>query len=743
MNKISAKHTVLSKAVAMSSPIMNAKNSISADGELLLYGVIGDWWDGLDAQTIVSQLEQFSGNEIVVRINSPGGSVVEGLAMYNRLKQSSKRVVVYIDGMAASMGCAIAMAADHIYIPSNALMMMHKPSVDYVGGNEMDLRDIADELKNLEASYIQLHVDKTGKAFEEIEALIADGKNHYFRGQDAIDYGLADSLIETVALSAAACAQFKALDIPAPYQQTLFNKTAAAAAKPQEDDCMWLKIKAKRGGWHYVPAVSAALTGSFSSVEEAVAELKGALKIDNVEALITGKTECDVETLEAMAAHFGLEPNVANNEPATPTVSGAQAVQDERNRVKDLRAIAAQASIDDAELNDWIDSGVQIAEARAKALDAVANRDAQFTPTASIRTGGHVGAQGMRAAMVNAMLNRAAPGRYELTEDGRDFRGMQLADMVSASLEAAGATVRGRSRSELVAMAMNTTSDFPLILQDVANKTLRDAYAEAPVTYKMVAAQSSASDFKAKHSLQLGGGSALEKVNESGEFENGTVSESGESYKLETYGKIFNFTRQLLINDDLSALTRFMAQIGRAAGRKENALTWGLVKSNPSLAKDGPVYSTGAARKNQFSGTGITETELSAGRKLLRQMKGLDGEVLNVLAKYLVVGSERETAAQKILGAIQPDSATSFNPFAKSMEHIVEPLLDGVANNPWYLFADPSDAPVLEYCYLDGEAGPYLETKWGFETDGMSLKVRHDFGVGFVDFRGSAKCTGA
>lgn len=729
--------------------MLDARNSISAKGELMLYGDIGDWWDGLDAKTIVEQLNSLPGDEIVVRIQSRGGSVDEGMAMYNNLKQSAKRVIVYIDGIAASMACAVAMAGDVVYIPSNGLMMMHKPLVDRVGGNEADLRDFADELLNYEESYIDIHVEKTGKTFDEIKNLIADRKNHYFRGQAAIDFGLADELIGGVELDSVARAKFSEYDIPKQFVASLFKKPAAAAAQTQEENDMF-KIKAKKGGWHYVPAINAALNGTFAKVEDAVTALGSSIAVANRADVLAGKAECDDETLKALAAHFGIEPPTPGQQQQPAAQAGAgnnltpvEAVAQERTRVRDLRAVAAAAKIDEKDVNAWIDNGITVAEAREKALEIVAKRDAAGAPTSFIRTGSHVGREGMRGAMANALLHRVAPGKHKLDDNGKDFRGMSLMDMVSASLQAAGESVQGKTKTELVALAMHTTSDFPLILQDVANITLRNAYQEAPSTYRMIAVQTTATDFRAKNSVQIGVGTGLEKVNEAGEFKQGTVSEGGETYKLATYGKIFNFSRQLLINDDIGALTRFMNTIGNSAGRLENQIVWGLVKANPNLRDGTAVYAAGDKRKNLIAGAAIDETVLSNARKAMRQMKGLDGEHLNVSAKYLVVNSERETAAQKQLAIIQPEQSSSVNVFARSMDLIVETELDGVANNPFYFFADPNAVVCLEYCYLDGEAGPYIETKWGYEVDGMSLKVRHDFGAGFVDFRGTVKGTGA
>lgn len=764
MNQLKIKRSplsdVINRAVAGSgSHVLEAKNSISAKGELLLYGTIGDWWEGNDALSIVRQLEALPGNEIVVRIQSGGGNVTEGLAMYNQLKQSSKRVIVYIDGIAASMACAVAMAGDVVYIPSNAIMMMHKPLLNDVSGNENDFLEMASALAQLGKSYVQLISDKTGKSTDEVAAVIADGKDHLFIGQEAVDFGLADELIQTIRLEAVAQTKFAGLNLPATASASLFtkpasNQPAAAAVTNQEDSTMWVKIKARNGGWVWVPAVSAALTGTFQNAEAALKALAH-LGIKNLDKILSGEAEADELVMGALAKHFGIElqaPAQGSQAPGAQAQAGqiadaqaaaSAAVAAERNRISDISALATQHRIPDADRDSWINGGLTAIEARAKALEVIAARDAASSPTSIIRTGSHVGREGMREAMANAMLNRIAPAQHKLTDNGREFRGMTIVGMIAEALAAQGQNVRGQTPAELVAAAMHTTSDFPLILQDVANKTLRAAYALAPTTYKAVAQQTSASDFKLKHSLQIGGGSDLQKVNESGEFTQGSVSEGGESYKLETYGKIFNFSRQLLINDDLGALNRFMLQAGSAAGRKENAIVWGLVKANPTLSDSVAVYSTNAKRANQFTGTAINDTTLSAGRKAMRQMKGLDGEAIAVLAKFLVVNSERETEAEKMLTAILANASSDVNVFANKMQLIVEPLLDGVSNNPWYMFADPMAVPCLEYCYLDGEQGPYTETKWGFEVDGMSLKVRHDFGAGFVDFRGTVKCTGA
>src|SRR4051812_9573897 len=97
--------------------------------EILIYGIVGDSWDGLDANTIVPLISGSDG-DIEVRINSAGGYVMEGLAIFNalvRAQQDGRKVTTFIDGLAASMASVIAMAGDERVMADNALMMIHNP----------------------------------------------------------------------------------------------------------------------------------------------------------------------------------------------------------------------------------------------------------------------------------------------------------------------------------------------------------------------------------------------------------------------------------------------------------------------------------------------------------------------------------------------------------------------------------------------------------------------------------------
>lgn len=710
------------------SPIsLNASCQINTKGELLLYGIIGDWWDGLDALTIVRALDSMEGESIIVRIHSDGGNVMEGLAMYNQLKASQKRVVVYIDGIAASMACAVAMAGDEIIIPANALMMVHKPWIPAVG-NANDLRDAADELDMIEQSYLQLHADKTGKSIDEIAALIADGKNHFFRGQDAIDYGLADTLAEDIK----AVASLNRFSIPKELSAGLFtqqvSKPAAAAAKISQQENVMFKIKPKNGGALSAAAallIAASLSEIYKDVEAAVT----GLQIDGVSAeVLTGKAELDDSVLKALAAATKVDFPEAQS--PTETLN--------KTHIAALGRIAAQAKVESSVLSGWIEQGVSVEDASVQALEAVAKREDAQKPGRSIVRGPNQ--QDIRPVMVEALLANGRPSSYKHTEASAEFAHLSVLEAAKAVLESAGENVRGKSRDDVIYMAMHTTSDFPMILADVVNKEIVNRYNEAPRHFQRISRQASSVDFKERHALSVGNGTDLEKKNESGEFKRGTLSEAKGSYKLDTYGKEFVFSRESMINDDLGALMDFASGAGTLAARKESDVFWSLFSGTPQYNGQNLFV---VARNTQIAGQADLEVALAAMLLAMRLQTGLDEEHLALEPAVLVVSPEREVAARKVITSISPAASSDVNIFANSMDLVIESRLAGVSNNPFYTLANPSSALVFEHCYLRGNEMPYVESEVMFGTRGLKLVIAHDFAAGIVGGRGIVKNPGA
>lgn len=424
----------------------------------------------------------------------------------------------------------------------------------------------------------------------------------------------------------------------------------------------------------------------------------------------------------------------------------------ERSRVAEITKITRAAMLPDSFAQKLVNDGTAVTQARKLVLDELERRS---SPANEIRP--HVSIvrdemDSARAMVENALLHRHDPQKYKLDDGAREYRGMTLMEMGRDLLERRGVRARGLSKSEVAGMmlgletrgGLHSNSDFPFILANVANKTLRSAYEAAPQTFKGFSRQTTNPDFKTIARTQLGDAPSLDKVNESGEFKRGTVGEAREQYALATYGKVVAVTRQTIINDDLGAFTRLPEMFGRAAADLESDTVWGIITSNPTMGDGTALFH---ANHGNLAGAGavISVATLGDGRAGMRKQKGLNGRFINVMAKYLLVPAAIETVAEQFVTQtnIIYTKSSDYNPFANKLQVIAEPRLDAASAISWYLAADPAQIDTIEYAYLEGQEGVYLESRVGFDVDGVELKARLDFAAKAIDWRGFWRNPGA
>lgn len=182
---------------------MQAKAEKKKDSvEILLYESIGKdiFGEGIGAKDFVEDLKAFGDiKHITLRVNSPGGSIFEGLAIYNALVAHSAYIEGYVDGIAASMASAILMAADKIIMPENAMMMIHDPHVLVIGDAE-DMKKMADTLDKTAKSLVSIYKGKCGKSEEKIRDKMQ--AETWFTAAEAHEFGLCDEIIEAVKVAA-------------------------------------------------------------------------------------------------------------------------------------------------------------------------------------------------------------------------------------------------------------------------------------------------------------------------------------------------------------------------------------------------------------------------------------------------------------------------------------------------------------------------------------------------------------
>lgn len=295
---------------------MQAKANSAAD--IYIYDEIGYW--GITAKQFVKDLQALGDiTQINLHINSPGGDVFDGIAIFNALKNHGASITVHIDGLAASMASVIAMVGNPVIMPENTMMMIHKPW-GFAGGDANDMRDYADLLDKVENVLIPAYVAKTGKSAEEVAAMLDD--ETWMDGKECLALGFADQV--TPSLQAMACIHSKRIEdfekMPNSIRNLITPPRNSTTPVPQ-------------------PAPQPAPTAPENSVDAAairaqvVAEQKARVTdINNLFAMFGGKHQdlqasciADIDCTVSAAKDKLLEMLGKGTTPSDKTTIGAQA----------------------------------------------------------------------------------------------------------------------------------------------------------------------------------------------------------------------------------------------------------------------------------------------------------------------------------------------------------------------------------------------------------------------------------
>lgn len=657
--------------------------------EVYIFGNIGDKWseDGVIASEMVQAVDAMDVDEITLRINSFGGSLPDGVAIYNAFRRHRAKIHVVIEGMAASMAGYIAMAGDRVTIAKNAQLMIHAPWAE-VGGNAGQLREYADLLDRHGKTLASGYAEKSGQSIPEIMALLMSYKNHWYSADEALAAGFADAVGEEIAVAASLANSFdlSRFKQPAPVArlQPPVSQPAAAAVTHKEASMPGTVLAAGQ------PAVTP-FARTKDDNAQVIAMFKPFAALPAVQALQTEVLSDPALTIEVIQSRLltevgkGAEP--VNPQGAHPVVS---TVADE---VDKQRAAAVSALL--------VRSGVE--------------QDAK-----------------VKASMTS-----------------NPFRGDKLLDMAKASLARAGVKTVGMSQMEVVAAAFTQgTSDFPILLENTMHKALQASYARAALTWNRFCATGSVSDFRAHNRYRTGSFGVLDGVNELGEFTNKSIPDGEKaSITAGTKGNIINLSRQAVINDDLGAFVGLSGMLGRAAARTIEVDVYALLALNGGL---GPVMPDGktlfhADHGNIGVAAAISMASIDADRVLLASQKDVSGnDFLDLRPAVMLLAIGLGGTARGINAAqYDPDTANKLQ-----KPNVVNGLYRDIIDTPRlsgtrrYSFVDATEAPVIEVAFLDGASEPYLEVQDGFDVDGARYKVRLDYGIAAVDYRGAVTNAG-
>ncbi len=443
----------------------------------------------------------------------------------------------------------------------------------------------------------------------------------------------------------------------------------------------------------------------------------------------------------------------------------AEAKADEKARSAAITRTGKTLKLDEDFTRKHIEAETTADEFRALAQDEYEKRSASHvSPSAhpEITPGADERDKFMRGAS-DSIVTRSSMGtrvgKFEKERgddsgvDGGMFRSMSLFDLARQCLERIGVRTEGMGKMELVGKALThraqSTSDFPVILENTLHRVLLAAWGTTPDTWEKFCSVGSVSDFRAHHRLRAGTFGALPVVLEGAEFQNKAINDARkESLTATTKGSLVMLTRQAIINDDLSAFSRVMADLGRAAKLSIELDVYALLAENgdlgPTMTDGNPMFD--ASHNNVGAGDAITVASIDAERVIMAQQTDESGnEVLDLRPKILVIPIGLGGAARQVNDArfdIDTDGGLAPNIVLGLFEDIVDsPRLTDATRH--YLFADPAIAPVIEVAFLDGQREPFMEMRQGWEVDGTEWKVRMDYAVGGIGFRGALTDAGA
>lgn len=413
-----------------------------------------------------------------------------------------------------------------------------------------------------------------------------------------------------------------------------------------------------------------------------------------------------------------------------------KAMEQERKRTSEITALFRDFDVEGAD--EAIVMGVSVDEARAMVMDQLRARNKGVSVTM-----GEAESDKFRAAAQDAVLMAAGIPVADAAPGANELRGYSMIELARESLQRENVKANFGDNMELARQAINSTSTFPAIMSNLANKSVMTGFNEAETTFQIWAGKGSNRDFKEAARVALSEAGNLELVPEGGQFQQDFLGEASARTKVATYGKLFSLTRQAIINDDLGLFSKIATKYGSAAKRLVNKMVYaqltGNVKMQDGVAlfdnKHGNVAGTGEALSVKAIAKAITA---------MRRQKGITGDAtLNITPKYLVVPPELEMVAYQIVNstaAVDGVNSGVVNPYKGRFVVVADAELTDP--DAWYLVADATQHDTIEVTYLNGVETPRLETRQGFDVDGIEYKVAFDCGVSALDFRGLYKNAG-
>ena len=417
----------------------------------------------------------------------------------------------------------------------------------------------------------------------------------------------------------------------------------------------------------------------------------------------------------------------------TTKIDATEVAKAERDRILEIRSMCEQAGM--SELADqYIKDGSEVGEVRKVLLDNLIRKQSEIPTVRVVVT--ESAFERFRSAAIDALLLRSGRSVDKPAPGADELRGCTLRELARECLRVSNLSTAG-TPVEMVGRALST-SDFPSVLANVANKFLFEGYETAEETWRTWCDTGSVADFKVNTLVRPSEADDLDELPEGAEYRYGRMTDAKEEYRVVTFGKLLAITRQAIINDDLNALTDAFFLQGEAASRALGDIAYAVLTANAAMGDGVALFHANHA--NTVSAGVPSETTMAAAIRAMKLQKDIGGRRrLNIRPQFVIcpvtLEGTAETFFNSTMFAGDTKDATRNNIYSGTRyTRVYEPRLDDSSQSIWYL-AGPKGKTVKLF-FLNGVQTPYLETKQGWSVDGVEYKVRIDAGAKAVDWRG-------
>jgi ATP-dependent protease ClpP protease subunit len=651
--------------------------------ELSIMGDIGESWFGeesITAKSITAELKPLSGRPLTVRLNSYGGSVADGLAIYNALRRhaQSAPVTTTVEGVAMSIASLIAMAGDRREMAENALLMLHAPW-GQTSGNAKNMRDMAAVLDKYAEAMTSAYT-RSALTFEEVKALLTDGEDHFYSAAEAEAHGFITHITGE-----------SAAPIAARYRQNRFTQAAAPASHTTESP---MTTETKPAAAHNPPAddsniVQIAEAAAKKEREriaaravEIRARFKPFLEQPAVAALLDQCLDdvgLPLEDVSAkLLAELGKDKSSIQGNP-TPGVDAA-----DKFRAGVSAVLAARLGLEQEDRSN---------EFRGKSLTDLAALSLE-----------------VKGVSTKGMTRSEISGRVLASHSRSDFP-LLLADVANKQLVAAYGAFP--SIWEKIA-AVGSVSDFKTInlvklgsFSSLSLKPEGGEYTQGTMSEEreQITARTKGKFIQCTREMLIN--------DDLGAFGRMAAMLGRAAARTVNADVLAVLTANGATADGFNLFSTDHANYTTSSGTAISIASLSLGRKMMRVLKDP---------------SGLDYLNLQP-RYLLTPVGKEDHAREVTLSSY-----NTDTTAQLKRNPIQ-----DWAP----LEVLSDPILDAASTTAWYLIADPMDTPLLEVRFLDGQRVPYIAQEEEFLTDAIRWKVRLDYGVGVNEWRAGYLNTGA